>query len=92
MILLEQNKIRSRLAEIEGWEQEEREIRRTYKFRDFRQSIAFLVQVAILAEKANHHPDITINWNKVTLALSTHSAGGLTEKDFDLARSINACL
>jgi 4a-hydroxytetrahydrobiopterin dehydratase len=92
MLLLEQKKIKSRLSEIEGWEQIEQEIRRTYKFKDFKQSIAFLVEVAILAEKANHHPDITINWNKVSLALSTHSAGGLTEKDFDLARNINSCL
>jgi 4a-hydroxytetrahydrobiopterin dehydratase len=92
MILLEQKKIKSRLAEIEGWELEGQEIKRTFIFRDFKQSIAFLVQVAILAEKANHHPDISINWNKVSLALSTHSAGGLTEKDFDMARSVNSCL
>ncbi len=50
--------------------------------------MGFVVSVGLLAEKANHHPDIDIRWNKVTLVLSTHSAGGITEKDIALAREI----
>lgn len=57
--------------------------------RDFKDSMAFVNAVGWAAEAANHHPDITINWNKVTLRLSTHSAGGLTQNDLDLARTID---
>jgi 4a-hydroxytetrahydrobiopterin dehydratase len=57
---------------------------------DFRAAVLYVGAVAYLAEAANHHPDITIQWNKVTLTLSTHSAGGLTAKDFALARTIDA--
>jgi len=57
---------------------------------DFRDAILFTGAVAYLAEQANHHPDILIQWNKVTLTLSTHSAGGLTANDFDLATKISA--
>jgi 4a-hydroxytetrahydrobiopterin dehydratase len=58
---------------------------RTYQFKDFPAAIKFVNAVAKLAEQAWHHPDIDIRWNKVTLTLTTHDAGGLTEKDFDLA-------
>lgn len=56
---------------------------------DFAQAMAFVNAVAELAEAANHHPDIAISWNKVTLTLSTHDAGGITQKDLDLARQID---
>jgi 4a-hydroxytetrahydrobiopterin dehydratase len=62
---------------------------RTFVFKDFLASLAFVNQVAGLAEKAGHHPDIDIRYNKVRLGLVTHSAGGLTAKDFDLAAAIN---
>ena len=58
--------------------------------KDFRDALLYLGAVAYLAESANHHPDVTISWNKVTLTLSTHSAGGLTASDFALARQISA--
>ena len=61
------------------------EITRTYVFTDFNESMGFVTRVALEAEKADHHPDIDIRWNKVTLTLSTHSEGGLTAKDLDLA-------
>ena len=58
--------------------------------KDFRDALLYLGAVAYLAESANHHPDVAISWNKVTLTLSTHSAGGLTANDFALARQISA--
>lgn len=64
-------------------------LRRTFVLRDFVEAMGFVAQVALLAEKANHHPDIDIRWNRVTLALTTHDAGGLTDKDANLARRID---
>lgn len=75
-------------AFIEGhpqWSWADNEITRTFEFRDFNESMGFVTRVALAAEKADHHPDIDIRWNKVTLTLSTHSEGGLTEKDLTLA-------
>ena len=57
--------------------------------KDFRDALLFVNAVGFLAERANHHPDVFISWNKVTLTLVTHSAGGLTENDFALAREVN---
>ena len=64
-------------------------ITRTFVFKDFVVAIRFVTRVAKLAEKAWHHPDIDIRWNKVTLTLSTHSEGGLTAKDFSLAKQFD---
>jgi 4a-hydroxytetrahydrobiopterin dehydratase len=75
-----------RLKGVPGWAKRSRTIRRTFEFKGFMGSIRFINRVAREAEKRDHHPDINIRWNKVTLALSTHSEGGLTEKDFSLAR------
>lgn len=66
------------------------EIEKTFEFSGFPQSLLFVNSVGLLAESANHHPDITINWNKVKLALTTHDSGGLTSLDIDLAKKINA--
>ena len=66
-----------------------RRLSRTFQFKDFPAAIKFVNAVAELAEKAWHHPDIDIRWNKVTLTLTTHDAGGLTEKDFVLARKFD---
>lgn len=63
---------------------------RTFSHRDFAAALAFVNRVGGLAEEANHHPDIDIRWNKVTLRLSTHNCGGLTDLDFDLAARIDA--
>ena len=65
-------------------------IERTYALPTFRASLAFVAYVGELAEAKNHHPDIDIRYNKVTLALSTHDAGGITAKDFELARLVDA--
>ena len=82
--------IKTALATVPEWKQPGGMIVRTYQFKDFPAAIKFVNAVAELAEQAWHHPDIDIRWNKVTLTLTTHDAGGLTEKDFDLARKFDA--
>ena len=81
--------VQEELKRCPGWELKEGAIVRLYKFKDFKESMAFVNRVADLAEAADHHPDILILYNKVRLTLVTHSAGGLTQKDFDLARQID---
>lgn len=78
--------IRAAQASVPAWTRRGAVIRRTYEFTDFVAAMKFVNAVARAAEKAGHHPDIDIRWNRVTLALTTHDAGGLTEKDFSLAR------
>jgi 4a-hydroxytetrahydrobiopterin dehydratase len=73
-----------------GWPVGGGEISRTFTLPSFTAALAFVSAVGHLAERADHHPDILIQYRKVTLTLSTHSAGGLTEKDFSLAREIDA--
>lgn len=85
---LEEAALVSRLAELPGWQRHGDEIRRTVELPSFRAALAFVAYVGELAEAADHHPDIDIRYSRVDLALTTHSAGGLTEKDFDLARRI----
>jgi 4a-hydroxytetrahydrobiopterin dehydratase len=81
--------IKSALLTVPHWTRRGQIIARTFAFKDFPAAIKFVNRVAVLAEKAWHHPDIDIRWNKVTLALSTHDQGGLTEKDFALARKFD---
>ncbi|MEK7205449.1 MAG: 4a-hydroxytetrahydrobiopterin dehydratase [candidate division NC10 bacterium] len=81
---------RRRLAGLTGWKQVGDAIQKQYTFPDFKAAMFFVNAVAGLAEKAGHHPDVTINYNRVTLRLSTHDAGGITGKDFDLAKQIEA--
>ena len=85
---LEEAKIVLALAALPQWRRDGEIISRTFVFKDFPAAMKFVTDVADLAEQAQHHPDIDIRWNKVTLALTTHDAGGLTEKDFALARQI----
>jgi 4a-hydroxytetrahydrobiopterin dehydratase len=77
------------LAGLSGWSGSREAIARTYAFADFRDAMLFVNGVAALAERAGHHPDVTISYNRVSLSLSTHSAGGVTRKDLDLARAID---
>ncbi len=88
MELLKEEQIIAELAASPGWSRQGSQISRTIERRDFRDAILFVGAVAYHAEQANHHPDILIQWNRVTLTLSTHSAGGLTEADFAMARLI----
>jgi 4a-hydroxytetrahydrobiopterin dehydratase len=78
------------LPSVNGWSRNGKTLRRVVTAKDFIHAMGFVQSVALLAEKADHHPDIDIRWNKVTLELSTHSEGGLTEKDFLLASQINS--
>jgi 4a-hydroxytetrahydrobiopterin dehydratase len=81
--------IKSALAAIPDWKKHGSTISRTFQFKDFPAAIEFVNAVAGLAEQAWHHPDIDIRWNKVALTLTTHDAGGLTEKDFALAKKFD---
>ena len=87
---LNEEQIGAGLKMATGWEQRGNAIVRDYRFPGFSEAIAFVNRVARLAESADHHPDILIRYDKVSLTLSTHSSGGVTQKDFDLARTIDA--
>jgi 4a-hydroxytetrahydrobiopterin dehydratase len=87
---LSESEITARLHALPEWKREGDEIVRHYKFSEFIPAMAFVNHVAGLAEAMDHHPDILIQYNKVTLTLSTHSAGGLTDLDFQLAKKIDA--
>ena len=76
------------LTALPGWSREGDEIVKTFDCQTFPGAIAFVVRVGFFAEKADHHPDLDVRWKRVRVALSTHDAGGLTAKDFDLAREI----
>ena len=78
------------LAQVPKWKQDGQVISRTFEFKDFPGAIRFVNGVAQVAEAAWHHPDIDVRWNKVTLALTTHDAGGLTQRDFALAKQFDA--
>jgi 4a-hydroxytetrahydrobiopterin dehydratase len=87
---LTEAQIAERLAALSGWALEGGMIVRTFVLKDFTAALTFVGAVGYLAEAAGHHPDISISYNRVKLALTTHDAGGLTEKDFALAAQINA--
>jgi 4a-hydroxytetrahydrobiopterin dehydratase len=90
--LLTDDEISSRLEGLE-WKHEGEQIVRDLKFADFKEAIAFVDRVAAVAEEANHHPDILVHgWNKVRLSVTNHSAGGLTDADFELARNVEALI
>lgn len=89
MALLTDERSEERLAQLDDWVRKGNEIERVFKFKDFAEAMVFVNRVADLAEQANHHPDIAVSWNKVTLTLSTHSQGGLTDNDFELASQID---
>ena len=90
MNLLTEPQITAELATVPAWTRDGDSITTLTQRADFKDALLYLGAVAYLAEKASHHPDIAIEWNKVTLTLSTHSAGGLTASDFALARQISA--
>jgi 4a-hydroxytetrahydrobiopterin dehydratase len=90
MTTLTPAEIETALRAVPRWSQQGQSIARTFQFKDFAAAIAFVNTVAELAEHAWHHPDIDVRWNTVTLTLTTHDAGGLTERDFSLAAAIDA--
>jgi 4a-hydroxytetrahydrobiopterin dehydratase len=85
----DESKFSLALASVPDWKMRDAAISRTFEFKDFPAAMKFTDAVAQIAEEAWHHPDINIRWNKVTLALTTHDAGGLTEKDFALAKKFD---
>jgi 4a-hydroxytetrahydrobiopterin dehydratase len=90
MALLNDEDIEAGLDKLQGWSREGDSIRRELKFEDFQGSIDFVNRITPPAEEMKHHPDIAIAWNKVECTLSTHSQGGLTDDDFELATRIDA--
>ncbi len=89
---LGESEIEARLEDLVDWTRQGDEIRKLFTLASFPGAIGFVTQVAFLAEAADHHPNIDIRWRKVALALTTHDAGGLTERDFDLAAQIDEIL
>jgi 4a-hydroxytetrahydrobiopterin dehydratase len=89
MPLLNETEIAGQLLSVPEWRREGAEIVRTFSFDNFIHAMEFVNQVAEKAEAAGHHPDIDIRYNRVRLALSSHDDGGLTQRDFDLASSID---
>ncbi len=89
MTLYTVDEIRSGLADLPGWEVREGQLTKTFTVKSFAHAVLFIGAIGQLAEAVNHHPDLNLyGYNKLTVNLSTHSAGGLTAKDFDLAGQI----
>jgi 4a-hydroxytetrahydrobiopterin dehydratase len=92
MAVLSQEEIQSKLIDLPEWKLLEGAIFRDFEFGDFREAMSFVNSVALIAERAGHHPDIDIRYSKVKLALSSHDAGGITQSDFSLAKEIDEVL
>jgi 4a-hydroxytetrahydrobiopterin dehydratase len=90
MAAMTDSEARQRLEQLPGWTLEKAAIRRQFTFSGFADAVSFVVRLGFDAEAADHHPDILINYKRVTLTYSTHSAGGLTEKDFQGAGAATA--
>ena len=89
MAVLSDDEVRQQLEGLDGWSLEGGSIVSDLQFPGFPDAVAFVVRVSFAAEEANHHPDLDIRYNRVRLALSTHSEGGITARDIDLARTIS---
>ncbi len=92
MATLDHDTVREALADLDRWELSGDTIRREVVFDGFLDAIAFITRIAPLAEEANHHPELTNVYNSVTIVLTTHDEGGVTDKDIDLARAIDAAV
>jgi 4a-hydroxytetrahydrobiopterin dehydratase len=89
--LLSTDQIATSVKSLSGWTQNDKQIEKNYELKDFAAALAFVNAIGAQAEAMDHHPDILLHgWNKVRITISTHSAGGLTQNDFDLARKIDA--
>ena len=89
MAVLSDDEVRQQLEGLDGWSLEGDTIVAELEFPGFPDAVAFVVRISFAAEAANHHPDLDIRYNQVRIALSTHSEGGVTSKDLDLARAIS---
>jgi 4a-hydroxytetrahydrobiopterin dehydratase len=90
MARLEESQIDEQLGKLSGWKRDGDAIVREFECGDFKGSVAFVNKVLPIAEELDHHPDVAISWDTVTLTVSTHSEGGLTANDFELAGRIDA--
>ena len=89
MALLDDGQVKDALAGVPGWSWRGDEIVKTFEFDDFVGSVGFVDAIVEPAEEMGHHPDLSISWNKVEVSISTHSEGGLTAADFELAAKID---
>jgi 4a-hydroxytetrahydrobiopterin dehydratase len=89
MALLDEAKIESRLAALDGWERDGEAIAKTFDRNDFVGSVKFIDAIVEPAEEMNHHPDLSVSWNKVRISITNHAEGGLAEADFELAKRID---
>jgi 4a-hydroxytetrahydrobiopterin dehydratase len=89
MARLSDNEIAERIPSVPGWALKQNQLEKAYKFDDFKGSMAFVNRVAAIADEMDHHPDILILYNRVTLSLTSHDSGGLTERDFRLAGRVD---
>ena len=89
MKVLSETEIRDRLAAIEGWEYDENAIHTAFEFENFKETFTIMTRIAFEAEQLNHHPDWSNVYNQLHISLYTHSSGGVTEKDLQLAAAIN---
>lgn len=89
MAVLSETEIKQTLGRLSGWRQNGTAIQRVFEFPDFKAAMAFVNRIAEAAEQANHHPDIDIRYNKVTMSLVSHDSGGVTQRDVKMAERIN---
>jgi 4a-hydroxytetrahydrobiopterin dehydratase len=87
---LSEEEIKNALAGLDGWKTENAQLKKRFSFNNFSESLAFVNLVGDIAEKLDHHPDITFGWGYAEFAVTTHDTGGLTQNDFDLANEINS--
>ena len=90
MARLDDQQIEEKLAGLDGWERTGDAISKRFELQDFKGSVDFVNRLLPEAEGMNHHPDLEISWNKVTVTVTTHSEGGLTDNDFELAKRIDS--
>ena len=84
------DEVKDRLSKLGGWEREGDALERQFEFANFVGSVDFINRITPIAEEMNHHPDLAISWNKVNVSLSTHSEGGITINDFELASRVDS--
>jgi 4a-hydroxytetrahydrobiopterin dehydratase len=87
--VLTDSEIQQTLGSLRGWQRQGKAIQRIFEFPDFKAAMQFVNKIADAAEHANHHPDIDIRYNKVTMALISHDSGGVTQRDVKMAKRIN---
>jgi 4a-hydroxytetrahydrobiopterin dehydratase len=88
--LLSEESIEKALTDLPGWERVEDTLVKSFRFRDFAAAVAFVDALVPIADGMDHHPDVSVHWNTVELILWTHTTGGITQRDIDLAKAIES--